>query len=274
MSTISTPTTNTAVPSTLDCLLLVGRGVLIETIRRKEFYVLLIFMAIYMTGILIAGIVGIENEQTLVFLLNLGISFAYLSAHVLAILTAARQIPFEVDNRTIYPLLAKPLSRPNYILGKWGATTLAALLVFVVLFVMSYLPWLLFPGKPELSLATLAQGLVLNVASIGMVTAFAMLGSLIAPQGVNVTLCGLIFFGGSLVGRFLEARAALNGWGDIGKWLAAYIPDFGILNLFTRYTDGIGPVGGLEFLGLIAYGAIFTLAPFFAAAAIFDRRPL
>jgi len=268
------PTTHTAIPSALDSLLLVGRGVMIEVIRRQEFYVLLIFMAIYMVGVGIAGLVGVENEQTLVFLLNLGISFAYLAAHVLGLLTAARQIPFEVDNRTIYPLLAKPLSREHYMLGKWAACWAAGLTVFAVLFTMSYLPWLFFPGAPSLNAAVLLQALVLNAVSLAMIAAFGLMGSLVAPQGVNITVFGLIFFVGSLTANFIEARARISGWGEAVGWLTAYIPDFNILNLFTRYTDGIGPVGAAEFCGLIAYGAIFTAAAFAVATITFSRRPL
>ncbi|MBI1291586.1 ABC transporter permease subunit [bacterium] len=271
---MATPITHTAIPSSANALLLLGRGVMIETIRRKEFYVLLIFMAIYMTGILIAGIVGVENEQTLVFLLNLGISFAYLSSHLLALLTGARQIPFEIENRTIYPLLAKPLSRENYLFGKWAAVTAAGLAVFAVLLVMSYLPWFFFPKSPSLSIPMMVQAVLVSIVSLGMISALSLLGSLVMPQGVNVTLLGLWFLVGSTAKNLVEARAMLSGNGEPLKWVLAYLPDFGLMNLFTRYTDGIGPLDAMQFLGLLAYGAIFTGCAMALSAISFNKRPL
>jgi ABC-type transport system involved in multi-copper enzyme maturation permease subunit len=266
--------TKTAIPGSIDAMMLIGRGVMIEVIRRKEFCVLLILMALYGIGVGISAVVGIENHQTLLFVLNLGLSFAYFSAHLLTLLTAARQIPFEVDNRTIYPLLAKPVSRQQYLLGKWAATTVAGLAVFFVLFVMSYIPWLLFPNTPALSPTLLLQAIFANAISLGLIAALALLGSLLLPQGVNMTVLGLFLFAGSTIINFIRARAELSGAGDLVRWLTAYLPDFNHLNLFNRYTDAVGPVAGSEFLGLVAYGVIFILASHSLSSHFFGRRPL
>lgn len=266
--------TATRVPSTLEAMLLLGRAIAIETIRRKEFYVILILSLFYMMGIVTAAFVGIESQGTMMFLLNLGISFAYIAAHVLTLLTAARQIPFEVENRTIYPLLAKPLSRRDYILGKWAATTATGVASFAILFTLSWLPWFLFPNRPELHGGLLVQSLVANVLSLSLMAALALMLSLVVPQGVNITLLGLFFFFGSTLLRFIEARTLHTTWHGLAEWMTAYLPNFGHLGLFTRYTDGIVAVSGLEFVSIVVYGGLYSAVAIALCSALFERRTL
>ncbi len=266
--------TMTAIPSPLTSMLIVGRGVGIEVLRRKEFYVLLILTLIYVTGVIIAGIVGIENQATLVFLINLGISFAYASAHLLTLILSARQIPFALENRTLHPLLAKPLSRMTYLLGKWAALTASGLCVFLVLFVLSWIPWLIFPTRPSFSGGLLAQAMVTMAFSLSLTAALALSLSLVVPQGVNLALSGMLLFAGNNITNFVRARGFRTALEAPLRWITAYLPDFEKLNLFNRYTDGIGALAAWEFLGLLLHATILTAVILVIADAIFSRRPL
>lgn len=268
------PSTFTRVPGSLECMAILGRGVFIELIRRKEFYVLLILMMIYVIGVGIAGIVGIENEATLVFLLNLGIAFAWMSAHLLTLLTAARQIPFELENRTLHPLLAKPVSRRDYILGKWIAVWGSGLASFLVLFGLSWIPWLAYPNAPVLNAVMLVQALLSNALSLGLLAGLGLLFSLLVPQGVNVTLLGILVFFGTQALNFARAPFLNTPSEGLARWVTAYAPDFTMMNLFNRYTDGAGPVGSVQFLGLVILIALQISVTLALAGHLFQRRTL
>ena len=82
-----------------------------------------------------------------------------VAATLLTLFLAARQIPDEIEHRTIYPLLARPLSRDVYILGKWVACTLVGLAVFAALFVLGWLP---VPKMEPYSGALLGQVIALQ----------------------------------------------------------------------------------------------------------------
>ena len=61
----------------------------------------------------------------------------WISAVVIAISTRPRQIPAERESRTIFPLLAKPVTRTQVLLGKFSGCWLAcglALIVFYLFF--------------------------------------------------------------------------------------------------------------------------------------------
>lgn len=111
-------------------------GVVIkELYRRKDFYVLLVLTAV-ITGLL--GTINFFNDPTIVrYLKEICLLLIWISSLVICITTAARQIPAERENRTIFPLLAKPVTRWQVVLGKFAGCWLAcgiALLVFYVFF--------------------------------------------------------------------------------------------------------------------------------------------
>lgn len=252
-------------------LVLVGRGVAIELVRRKDLYVLSILMGVYLMAVLAFAFIGIENASTATFLLNLGITLAYFSAHLLTLLLVARQVPDDLENRTIYPMLAKPVERTTYLLGKWAAASLCGFLVFVVL---GGLVWAFVPAMEPCHAGMLFQMLALQAVSLSLLAALAQLLSLVAPKGVTVVVCGLhVAFGANLLG-FMQARLAAVLPPSVVEWVFAYVPDFTRFNAITRYTDGIVALGMGEFTGLIAEGAIFTAVLLLVGAHLFGRRAL
>jgi ABC-type transport system involved in multi-copper enzyme maturation permease subunit len=106
-----------------------------ELYRRKDFYVLFVLTALIT---LLLGAVNFFNDPKIVrYLKEICLLLIWISSLVIAIGTAARQIPAECENRTIFPLLAKPVTRAQVILGKFLGCWMAcgiALVVFYLFF--------------------------------------------------------------------------------------------------------------------------------------------
>lgn len=263
--------TQTAMPSTFRALRLIGGGVFIELTRRKDAYVLMLLMLLFLVAMLAVKLVGVETAATGTFLLNLGMTMAVHAAHVLTLLLAARQIPDEIEHRTLYPLLAKPVSRDTLLTAKWLACALCGTLVLCVLLVLGWVP---APRLEAYSTYTLLQVVCLLPFSLALIAALATWLSLMAPRAVALMAAGALYFAGpallALVRQHAVSREGLRPL----VWLTAYLPDFSKLNLVTRYTDGIGPLAAAEFLSLAAYASIFILILLFLAGRRFRRRPL
>ncbi len=111
-------------------------GVVIkELYRRKDFYVLFVLSALLTA---VAGMVNFFHDNSIVRIVkDVCLLLIWVSTLVIAIVTAARQIPAERESRTIFPLLAKPVSRAQVIAGKflgcWLATGIS-LVVFYTFF--------------------------------------------------------------------------------------------------------------------------------------------
>ena len=100
-------------------------GVVIkELYRRKDFYVLFVLTALI--TIAAASVNFFHDTKIVRYVKDVCLLLIWLSTLIVAVVTTARQIPAERENRTIFPLLAKPVSRAQVILGKffgcWFAT--------------------------------------------------------------------------------------------------------------------------------------------------------
>ncbi|MCX7964701.1 MAG: ABC transporter permease [Candidatus Sumerlaea chitinivorans] len=250
-------------------VLLLVRAMLLEAIRRREFYALLLLMGLFLIGAILVQVVGIENPATGTFVLNLGMTLAFGLGHVMALLTAIRALPDEIENRTIYPLLAKPITRLQLFVGKWLAATLAGAVTTFVLFLMGWVP---VPKLETYDPVMLAQALMLQFVSLGMISALGLFFSLFLPKAVNLIVLLLLCFPGSKLVNMLTARMGRVIGRDTANWLFGYIPDFQLLNLVTAYTDGLPALSPTQFFLRLFYGAVIIATALTVGTTLFVRR--
>ena len=180
-------------------------GVVIkELYRRKDFYVL--FIVTILICLMMASI-NIYNDANIVrYLKEICLDLIWLCSLVIAVTTAARQIPAERENRTLLPLLAKPLTRAQLILGKFcgcwiacGLTLLCFYLFFGALAASREHHWLLL---------NYVQAASLHWFMLGIIVAATLLGSLVfAAPSSNATILFVIIGGILFVGRHLDQVA-------------------------------------------------------------------
>lgn len=180
-------------------------GVVIrELYRRKDFYVLFVLTALVT---LAAGAVNFFHDDKIVrYVKDICLLLIWVSALVIAVVTTARQIPAEREARTIFPLLAKPVSRAQVIAGKflgcWLATGVA-LLVFYFFFAIvtgsksQIWPWM-----------TYLEALWMHWVMLAIVIAMVLCGSifLAAPSSTS-TITLIIVVGILLLGTHLNTIA-------------------------------------------------------------------
>src|SRR5256885_14832809 len=98
-------------------LLAVASVVIKELYRRKDFYVLFVLTAVIT---LLMGSLNFFNDDKVVrYLKEICLLLIWVSLLAIAVGTSARQIPAERENRTIFPLLAKPITRGQFVAGKF-----------------------------------------------------------------------------------------------------------------------------------------------------------
>jgi ABC-type transport system involved in multi-copper enzyme maturation permease subunit len=250
----------------------IARIVMLEMYRRKEFYVLFILTIIIC---LIMGSINIFNDKEVIrYLKELCLLMIWTSSLIIAITTTARQIPAEREQRTLLPLLAKPLSRTQLIFGKfWGCWIVSglALLCFYILFGA-----LAASREHQWPLLNYFQAALLHWFALGVVVALSLLGSLVfAAPSSNSTICFAICAAIMCLGRYLD-QFALNFHEPsrsiiYGIYFAIphlEIP-FEMRNLIIHDWPPIpGSYVGLGCLYLFAYMVFFLVA----ACVVFRRK--
>ena len=123
--------------SSLHRIITIGRNTLTEAVRQKVLNVLLIF-SIVLVGSSVAvsqlATPGLDSsglfDAQIKFVKDFGCGAIGLFGFFIALLSTAQLIPQELHNRTIYTILAKPVRRSEFLLGKFfGVVLLLALCV-------------------------------------------------------------------------------------------------------------------------------------------------
>src|SRR5208283_5912045 len=175
-----------------------------ELYRRKDFYVLFVLTAVIT---LVMGSVSFFHDPNIVrYVKDLCLLLIWISALLITIATTARQIPAERENRTIFPLLAKPVTRWQVILGKFAGCWVACGLALIVLYVF----FGIVSGSREhhWPLLNYFRALWLQWVMLGVVVAFVLLGSVVftAPSS-NATISFILVLGILFLGRYLNQVA-------------------------------------------------------------------
>lgn len=180
-------------------------GVVIkELYRRKDFYVLFVLTALLTFA---AGAMNFFHDEKIVrYVKDICLLLIWVCSLVIAVVTTARQIPAEREARTIFPLLAKPVSRGQVIAGKflgcWLATGLAVLVFYVFFTVISASRGHNWP------LATYVQAAWMQWCLLAVVVAMVVLGSVWFAAPSSTATISFIVVGGILgVGGHLHAIA-------------------------------------------------------------------
>jgi ABC-type transport system involved in multi-copper enzyme maturation permease subunit len=243
-----------------------------ELLRRKDAYVLFVIVALIT---LLMGSVNVFNDDKIVrYLKELCLLLIWIASLVIAITTAARQIPFERESRTIFPLLAKPVSRAELLLGKflgcWIATGIALAAFYVFFAVVAASREHAFPALNYF------QAFTLHWMMLAIVIAFTLLGSLVftAPS-VNTTIT-LILTLELLLGRHLNKIAAqLPGLpGAILSPVYFAIPHLELFDIRDLIIHNWKPIAWWAWAAASLYAAGYAAFFLGSACLVFRRKPV
>jgi ABC-type transport system involved in multi-copper enzyme maturation permease subunit len=247
-------------------------GVVIkELYRRKDFYVLFILTVVIC---LVMASVNIYNDPEIIrYIKALCLLLIWISSLVIAITTTARQIPAEREQRTLLPLLAKPLSRNELIFGKFLGCWLACGLVLLCFY--AFFGALAASREHAWPLLNYFQAAFLHWATLGVVIALTLLGSLVfAAPSSNATICFVIVAAILCIGRYLDAVALARPEPVRSIVYGIYyaIPHLEIPFEMRNLIVHDWPLIGWKFVGLDALYSLAYAAVFLVAACLVFRR--
>jgi ABC-type transport system involved in multi-copper enzyme maturation permease subunit len=242
-----------------------------ELYRRKDFYVLFILTALIC---LVMASVNIFNDDKIVrYLKELCLLLIWISLLVIAVTTAARQIPAERENRTLLPLLAKPLTRWQLILGKFFGCWFACGLALICFYL--FFGALAAGREHHWPLLSYCQAATLQWFMLGVVVALTLLGSLVfAAPSSNATIIFVIAAGILLVGRNLNQVAlSLPAPSQTIMYSIYYaIPHFELFDVRDLIVHDWPPIPWIFFSLAILYALAYTAFFLLATCLVFHRK--
>ena len=243
----------------------------LELWRRNDVFALVLLGLALMVPLAMASPFGAAGASR--YLDEMALLLIWAFSLFVALGAGQRLFPPEFESRTIYPLLAKPISRTRLLVGKYFgavAASWSALAFFYVLFAASVLL------RGGTFAAVLPQAVALHFAFVALAVAVSLLGSLLVTASASLTLSALILVGMFFFGRRLPEYAdGLNpalAW--IVKSVYALAPHAEFFDMRQRLVHGWGAVDGLVFVAVLAYTACYVVALLSAAAIVLRRRRL
>ena len=250
-----------------------AKVVLKESIRRKDFYVLFVITAVVT---LMMGSVNLFHDSQIVrYLKEICLLLIWVCSLVIAVTLSARQIPAEQESRTIYPLLAKPITRTEVLLGKFLGCWLAMAVALIAFYIFFGL--MAMSKEHEWPLANYFQAVWLHWVMLGVVIAMTLLGSLLSSAvSANVTICFILVGFILMVGRHLDQVAMRFAEPTRSLWMALFyvIPHLEFFDVRDLVIHNWPSISWLVCMKASAYGAVYGAFFLLAACLIFRRRAL
>ncbi|MEP6663602.1 MAG: ABC transporter permease subunit [Verrucomicrobiota bacterium] len=244
-----------------------------ELYRRKDFYVLFILTALITLAM---GSVKFFNDDKIArYLKEICLSLIWISSLVIAIMTAARQLPAEKESRTIFPLLAKPISRGQVIFGKflgcWFACGLALLLFYTFFVIIS--------GTREhhWPLLNYFQAGFLHWVFLAVVIAIVLFGSVVfTAVSSNATICFILIAGILFVARHLNKLALQMAEPSRSLVYAIYyaVPHLEFFDVRDLIIHDLPLISWKMWMLAVAYGGCYAIFFLFATWLVFRRKSL
>ena len=249
-------------------LLTVARITFKEIIRER------LLAGIFLISVLVTAasffLATISLDQNHRVILDTGIGAIHLSALFITVFVATNSMSKDLDRRALYLLLPKPMTRTQYILGKYiGFVFLlkTALLLLGGLFLLG----LAFTDRSLLLPATI--DLLYSLAEISLLLGFATLFSTFtAPLNAALYTIALFIIGHSLV--TLRTFVALNGTVFIKGLVSVLyyvLPNFDKFDVRQAILYGLYP-SGLSVLLTVLYWLLFTGLALYLAVRVMKVR--
>lgn len=243
-----------------------------EAVRDRVLYNLVAF-ALLMTGAaILVGQISIEIERLVV--VNLGLTAVSLFGMVIAIFIGIGLVSKEIEKRTLYTVLSRPVRRWEFIVGKFFGLA-GTLIVNSVCMAVGVFAALFYVSRHfQSGDGWVLVGLYFIILQFLIVTSLTLLFSSFSSPLLSAVFAFSLF----VIGSFSEdLRGFASMTRGISKWLAtaaAYlVPNFSALNVISSVAHQ-NSVSGQLIVYNTAYALFYATMALSGAVLIFERRNL
>jgi ABC-type transport system involved in multi-copper enzyme maturation permease subunit len=252
-----------------------------ESVRDKVPYNLVLFAVLLMGASYLIG--QLTAGQDIKIIKDLGLAAISIFGLFIAIFIGIQLVSKEVERRSIYSLLAKPVHRHQLVIGKYAGLVLTlavnlSVMAAALYVVLAYVAWTLGPfaaqawDTPALDPAML-KAVWLTFAELAIVTAIALFFSTFSTPMLSAALTFALFVAGRFSADLRNFDQAVDAPSAVALAQGLYwiLPNLGPFNVRTEVVHGL-PVS-LTYLAVTsAYAVLYVGALLAMAVFVFSRR--
>ncbi len=250
----------------------IAKQTLEDMLRRK---ILLILLIVAVGMIALGPSVGfLSPRESSVVLKSLGLAVILIAGLLITILAGIQVIPTEIERRTIYTVLSKPVQRYEFILGKFLGG-LATVFVMIAAMGVVFLGVVAWQDAHHAVSREMVTGVAMTFFQMMLLGAMAIFFSTFATPVVNFFLTFAIFMVGNMSSVTESLTSNKNPATKLLATVLHYIlPNFGNFNIQNKL---IHPEQTLSnptvfIFQNIVYAIIYSAILLLLAILVFDRR--
>lgn len=240
-----------------------------ESVRERVLYNLVFFAILMMLSGLLLREMSIRQDQKIIK--DLGLASVEVFGILIALFVGVSLVSKEIEKRSLYPLLAKPLTRGEFLVGRFAGLSLTLLVNVSVMTTAMFLTLALTSGPPDPRLLIAVYATYLSLV---LVVAIAVLFSSLA----STTTAAIATFCVVVAGRYSDV---IRGMTDVlpaaPRLLIAVLyyglPNFRNFDLKDRIVYGES-VAAADVGLLTLYAALYVSLALGLALLAFRRRDL
>jgi len=250
-------------------ILIIAKNTFKEAIRDKILYGILAFALIFIFATIFLGSLSLGEDLKVIK--DLGLAGIYLFSIIITIFISAQAIYKEIEKKTIYIVLAKPVKTFEFIIGKFLGLLTGIVLTILIMQIV-YLVVVLGKGGGFDSYSLIS--LLLQIFEIGIFVSLAVLFSTFStPFASMLYSIILLYIGHSLSILLKYAEKA----GSIAKY-AVYpfyylLPNLEKFNVRNTVVNDKLPGGG-EVTFSIIYGIFYIIVILYLANLSLKKQEL
>jgi len=244
-----------------------------EAVRDRVLYNLVFFALLMIAASILVGQISIGIEQSVI--VSLGLSAISVIGLLIAVFIGVALVSKEMDKRTLYALLSKPVRRWEFLLGKFFGLVLT-LAVNTAAMALGLIVAMLYVNR---ALSSSDVPVLIAVYFIWLKLALVVALSLLFSCFTTPLLAILFTIGLYIAGLYVQEMRDLPvavmspGMAALTKWFSYLLPNFENFNVMAMAAHARAIPGSL-ILHNTLYAVVYCAIVLTAAVAVFSRRNL
>jgi len=239
-----------------------------ETLRDKILYNLVFFGLLLIGSSILLSTLTMGEQAKIIK--DLGLASINLFGVMIAIFVGIGLVSKEIEKRTIYSIIAKPIPRYQFILGKYWGLVLTLFVNTSIMVAGFFVTLLVGRVTPDVALLK-ALGLIF--VELLVITAVAVMFSTFTTPTLSATFSLAVYVIGNLTDDLRVLGSKLKGsvTKELLDSLYYLLPNLDYFNVKGQAVHGL-PIEPSYLLSAVAYGVIYTTILLTLGCLIFQRR--
>ena len=257
----------------MNSVLIVGRNTFREAVRDRVLYNLVFFALLMIASAMLIGQISMGIET--VVMISLGLSAISLIGLLIAVFTGVGLVSKEIDKRTLHAVLAKPLRRWEFLLGKFAGLVLTLTVNTAAMAGGLFLAMLFVKHSIVRGDAVVLVAVYFILLKLALVVALAMLFSCFTSPLLAILFTGGLYVAGLFVAqlRNLQTTQMTPQMQKLFSILSFLLPNFENYDVMGAAAHGRSIAASL-----VVYNTLYTVLycgiVLSVAAVIFSRKDL